>query len=264
MCFVHGSFRCVVVVPGEKLAGLQTPFLNRFEKHSLSYADMMHPYHRKVVLSLREWVESKCGKQEPCKVFVGYHSHETTLASLVLSQLPEPMEPPAQVLSDAIKRCRELLTATMNPEGRSMARQSSATAAKWHGVGSYLSHVATDPQSPIMSLVQTHSVVLDTTVTVDLLSSFATERSLEQRLSQFWESEANLFVMQIDLVHDRDKVWHVKHVLEEAWVQRQSSSKSADEVAKRVCLVLSCPTSLADGTFPELHFMVGSWRMVTV
>ena len=112
MCFVHDSFRCVVIVPGEKLSGHQTPFLNRFEKHSLSYGDMMQPYHRKVALLLREWVESRCGKDEPGAIFLGYRGHETTLASLVLSQLPEALEPPAEVISvlimsDDIPRSRK-------------------------------------------------------------------------------------------------------------------------------------------------------------
>eukprot|EP01047_Picozoa_sp_COSAG01_P104958 COSAG01_NODE_34221_length_551_cov_0.964602_2_plen_102_part_01 len=58
MCHVADDFRCIVLMDKSKVTSADPPFLNRFEKQSISYADVLEdrPETMKLVHKLREWV----------------------------------------------------------------------------------------------------------------------------------------------------------------------------------------------------------------
>lgn len=56
-CFVHPSFNCLVYVKEEKLAEVDPPFLNRFEKHCLNIASLLSEPEISLIRELENWIE---------------------------------------------------------------------------------------------------------------------------------------------------------------------------------------------------------------
>lgn len=93
MCYVHDSFRCIVVVDFSQVSRLDPPFLNRFEKQVLTYENILTGRRREAVQILKSWCEQMSGvtstNSDDFKVndlFAGFH--EDTLPSLVLHHQP--------------------------------------------------------------------------------------------------------------------------------------------------------------------------------
>jgi len=96
MCYVHDSFRCIVVVDFNQVSRLDPPFLNRFEKQVLTYENILTGRRREAVKILKSWCEEMAGlttnselSDDVFKVndlFAGFH--EDTLPSLVLHHQP--------------------------------------------------------------------------------------------------------------------------------------------------------------------------------
>lgn len=93
MCYVHDSFRCIVVVDQSQIQSLDPPFLNRFEKQVLTWEAMLTVQQKKYVELLEKWVKSMACRFGDdwnvevlsfCKsdLFANYSAD--TLASLVL------------------------------------------------------------------------------------------------------------------------------------------------------------------------------------
>lgn len=93
MCYVHDSFRCIVVVDVDQIPAMDPPFLNRFEKQVFTYESILDETRMRAVQSVRLWAhelatmscsgsyhhESQIIEQE---VFAGYH--EDSVPSLVM------------------------------------------------------------------------------------------------------------------------------------------------------------------------------------
>ncbi|XP_033637454.1 uncharacterized protein LOC117298354 [Asterias rubens] len=98
MCQVHQDFRCIVVIDQQNVDYSDPPLLNRFEKQTLTFMDVVNDQQKAVIASLRKWVEdiSTIPNMQftPKQAFLGYHND--TLPSIVFSQCrdvkPEDME----------------------------------------------------------------------------------------------------------------------------------------------------------------------------
>lgn len=94
MCYVHDSFRCIVVVDFSQVSRLDPPFLNRFEKQVLTYENILTGRLREAVQILKSWCEQMAGVNsdafEVNDLFAGFH--EDTLPSLVLHHHPGDSE----------------------------------------------------------------------------------------------------------------------------------------------------------------------------
>ena len=92
MCYVHDSFRCIVVVDSSQVSRLDPPFLNRFEKQVLTYENILTRNQKEAVQILKSWCGQLAGLSTKSKksnnafklddLFAGFH--EDTLPSLVL------------------------------------------------------------------------------------------------------------------------------------------------------------------------------------
>lgn len=92
MCYVHDTFRCIVVVDFDQIPHLDPPFLNRFEKQVLTYDSMLEEPQRRAVQILKTWCEQMAGVSTDSEssndlfkisdMFAGFH--KDTLPSLVL------------------------------------------------------------------------------------------------------------------------------------------------------------------------------------
>jgi len=102
MCYVHDSFRCIVVVEFSQVSHLDPPFLNRFEKQVLTYENILTGLQKEAVEILKSWCEHLAGLTPNSEhsndetvfkvhdLFAGFH--EDTLPSLVLHYLPAEPE----------------------------------------------------------------------------------------------------------------------------------------------------------------------------
>ena len=95
MCYVHDTFRCIVVVDFDQIPRLDPPFLNRFEKQVLTYDSMLEEPQRRAVQNLKTWCEQMAGVSTDSEssnhdlfkisdMFAGFH--KDTLPSLVLHE----------------------------------------------------------------------------------------------------------------------------------------------------------------------------------
>lgn len=90
MCYVHENFRCIVVVEESQIPNMDPPFLNRFEKQSLTYERILNETQRNAVEYIRGWAHklasmgcNKGNEEFPeCQVFSGYY--QDSVPSLVM------------------------------------------------------------------------------------------------------------------------------------------------------------------------------------
>ncbi len=118
-CLVKENFKVIVVVdPYDAYFRLSPPFLNRFEKHTLDYIDVLDGRDQKDILTeLISWVVDLCKqvtlsiKQpfQPQQLFFGYHRQ--FIASLVASVVPQ------KGVKETIEECKSALQRMIKPEG---------------------------------------------------------------------------------------------------------------------------------------------------
>lgn len=250
MCHVHDSFRCIVIVNEEKLASQKPPFLNRFEKHAVDYQDILLPSHGQVLEMLEGWVAHIT--RNPSSVFPGYCS--STLQSLVLSAIDRSSsEMSRDELEAALRRCQNKLAwaaseslavlqaSAPGKELESVAVQTSLSSQPCNNLMEYL--LATDNEQPhVLSMVTTMTDAMETIGLagklyghVNQLSTFDSEGSLKQQLDKFWEDGSlHIYVLQVDMSCDADKLALVTLLIEECWLSRASKSRHQ----RRACLIL--------------------------
>eukprot|EP01091_Cochliopodium_minus_P008744 TRINITY_DN2031_c0_g1_i6.p1 TRINITY_DN2031_c0_g1~~TRINITY_DN2031_c0_g1_i6.p1 ORF type:complete len:3279 (+),score=1032.07 TRINITY_DN2031_c0_g1_i6:1369-11205(+) len=88
LCYVHNDFRVIVIVQEDKFKELDSPFLSRFEKHFLSYDDIISPQQTNLIQRINGWIEdvSTCYFGEISErynqCFIGFN--EDTVNTLVI------------------------------------------------------------------------------------------------------------------------------------------------------------------------------------
>eukprot|EP00899_Mesostigma_viride_P023399 jgi/Mesvir1/4243/Mv22211-RA.1 len=169
LCAVHERFRCVVLLSRERVAQADPPFLNRFEKHLVTYESMLEqrPVAAEVLARLREWVAAACCLQRefdlplgsgvlvapawsagsrptqrkepsasfgPSDMFPGFD--EDTLPSLVIHLASEGSGVEAPALK-MLERCKQLLMGVAAVDGilrlshSELARRNPSEARAW-------------------------------------------------------------------------------------------------------------------------------------
>ena len=85
MCQVHQDFRCIVIIDQQNVDYSDPPLLNRFEKQTLTFMDIVSDQQKLAIDCLRKWVDDIATidniQFSPSQAFLGYHSD--TLPSLV-------------------------------------------------------------------------------------------------------------------------------------------------------------------------------------
>eukprot|EP00035_Acanthoeca_spectabilis_P019342 m.420116 g.420116 ORF g.420116 m.420116 type:complete len:4951 (+) comp16844_c0_seq9:156-15008(+) len=64
MCFVHDSFRCIVIVDQVELLQQDPPFINRFEKQVLCFVDALTEQTLEAQRKLRRWAQRCCPSEQ--------------------------------------------------------------------------------------------------------------------------------------------------------------------------------------------------------
>lgn len=56
-CFVHPSFNCIVNIMEDRLKEVDPPFLNRFEKHYLTFNQFLSSDENQIIAELESWID---------------------------------------------------------------------------------------------------------------------------------------------------------------------------------------------------------------
>eukprot|EP01050_Picozoa_sp_SAG11_P006049 SAG11_NODE_455_length_9324_cov_2.103415_2_plen_322_part_00 len=265
MCHVHDTFRCVVLLDDDELAHAAPPFLNRFEKHSLNYIDILADHHHTMLHDLTQWMHDLFGSAiidsktfEPASVFMCYNDNRS-LPSLVLLAMPlVHMERPSrEAVALAFTTCQEKLAWTLTRDAfDKLAQSCNQNAIKFCDLYRSQSHsdlVAfasfVQSQNVPKSIVATHSDLAEGTQAaaqlkksdsmaecVDInLAAFSSARALGLELASFLRDvrNANLF-LHIDVAHGSINLPLTMLTIDQCLELKTDAST----IAKHVCVIL--------------------------
>ncbi|KAH3743879.1 E3 ubiquitin-protein ligase RNF213 [Pelomyxa schiedti] len=249
MCFVHDSFRCIVLTEEQTLPFSDPPFLNRFEKQVLTYEEVLTEVQKRHLQELITWSKeiSKLPQHPEFSVedlFLGWN--RDVLCSLILSIHGED-----QAILDTLKSSlTQLATAsgvmrTVKSQGAShfsslkdlyFKKQSHInlkSALEWH--------IQNSPKGCKLEVLTFSPINCDIalelnglmTFHLETLGIFKSERELRQKIQVFFESEANLLVIQCNASEpmDVDNMHLLRLAIDQSHATQQSTPK-------HVCVVV--------------------------
>ena len=293
MCQVHDGFRCIVLIDQGRVDYTDPPFLNRFEKQMLRFADVLTLEQREVINSLKDWVrdissipglESHFHKDD---MFIGFN--EDTLPSLVLHNSQNPK----RGKYDILEQCKQDLMLVASPDGvvRSLDSVLSRTRMDevqllyksyfrtplHNGLEEYLRHTLSElpsnqERNGVALLVMTHdNINVDVSQCLDgfvkcqteKLSAFKSEKQLTKQLQRFWTSDDALLVLQCKPELDAPHMLLAKSVIQQQ--RREYIQESSRSQVKHVCIVIHVQRERKDDQGRRWQFSFQSgWNQITL
>ena len=123
---VHPDFRCIVLVDEQNVDFQNPPFLNRFEKQTLRFSDILTDDQVETIGSLRRWIDDICFVEgyrfSEEDMFLGWHSD--TLPSLVYHRSKDHDLPSDITPAELALRCRDDLMKVACPDAVLRASKS--------------------------------------------------------------------------------------------------------------------------------------------
>ncbi|XP_060594281.1 uncharacterized protein LOC132748683 [Ruditapes philippinarum] len=245
-CHVAESFGCIVLIDENKVNYSDPPFLNRFEKQVLSFADVMHSQEIKVVEELDRWMEQI--SQIEGTPFTKYSAmpfySEELISSLVLYMKRRDEE----FNLTFIEKCKEELLWIIRPEvivrlpvvddfhiqKSSLQIRSDYFHLPLHkGIGNLIHFQKNTDSNSNMTVVFTNSNI-HTNITDELanwnfqrekLGAFKSEKQLSIKLQQFWQSDKQLLLIHCSAQEDDKHVMLTKSLIEKYRSEYIESSK---------------------------------------
>ena len=128
MCEVHQDFRCIVLVDEKKVDYQNPPFLNRFEKQTLRFSDILTDHQIKSISCIRQWMDDICSVEgyqfSKHDMFLGLHSD--TLPSLVYLRSSKDQDLSCDVTPEELaERCKSDLIKVACPDAVLRASKST-------------------------------------------------------------------------------------------------------------------------------------------
>lgn len=244
-CRVHPKFKAVVIVDSQAIRSskIPPPLLNRMEKQTLDFNDLLSGEDRKMEQILYQWCQ-QYAKQDPGKVFLGFH--RDNLSAMLLHFKSAERE----------KQIRECLLMTVTPESVILAHANGDKNC-FHSyfneqphdcLANFVDHFLQG--SLVQSLVMTQSsssVSLERLLpkikfTCIKLHTFDTEFDFSVALQKFFSSPSSLLLLQINLAQvSKQRVLHAKYVVSKM-LQNQPNKKGM--------FVVHMSTTVTDFYFP--------------
>ncbi|XP_033637667.1 uncharacterized protein LOC117298493 [Asterias rubens] len=300
MCQVHQDFRCIVVIDQQNVDYSDPPLLNRFEKQTLTFMDVVNDQQKAVIASLRKWVEdiSTIPNMQftPKQAFLGYHND--TLPSLVFSHCRD-VKPEEMEVDKIVQLCKHDLVKIAPPDAVLRSSKSNLAVDEVHefqdqylklplngGLRHYLklllemkdrAQAASVEYSlhdnPLKLIVYTFSSIhtdLRTCLAdmpsfqVEKLSKFTSERQLTAALQHFTGSNDEFFILQCKTSLD------AKHMLlAKCLIDRWMAMYKRDEMyggVKHACIIVHVERDQVGmaSSFPwQFNFLCG-WQQVAL
>ncbi|KAK3605800.1 hypothetical protein CHS0354_002416 [Potamilus streckersoni] len=288
MCYVHDDFKCIVLVEESELDQSDPPFLNRFEKQSLQYSEILGDENEKVVLELEQWVSSVStvsGKHFSPRDIIPVFSKDM-IPSLVLhvcSQIPSE----CQTIQGKMKACKLTLLKVLKPEaiarlgitdyGKTCSneeveelKQSYFRMPIHEGLEHFLeSEIGTNTDGVgKMIIVFTNSnihtdlkkMIPGFKCQIEKLGAFKSEKQLTMQMEQFWHSSSKeLLFLQCKADIDGAHILLSKSIIEKLqaeYIRRNSKDP------KHVCVIVHLGRRAEEAkTVPQIDFLA-KWRLV--
>jgi len=279
-CHVAEHFRCIVLVESKRLNMMDPPFLNRFEKQSLSIRDIMTCDDSKLMHQLNDHVQRMSliqGTQFSEQDVFPYINDELLASLAILSSQTDT--------EDRFTFCQKKLLWFIKPDAliRLHRARDSSIRTKCHelqheyfllpvhsGLRSFIDTQKNDLQSNHLTIIYTYSNVhtrIDTeleglSVQTEKINTFKSERQLSARLTHFWEdTQTEVLIVQCHAVDDAPHILLTKTLIQQA---RVSAASKRDVSNKRVYYIihLSCRGSGTVG-LEQLNFL-SRWDLVTM
>ncbi|XP_071798757.1 uncharacterized protein [Asterias amurensis] len=275
MCQVNEDFRCIVVIDQQNVDYSDPPLLNRFEKQTLTFMDVVNDQQKTVIASLQKWVGdiSTIPNMQftPKQTLLGYHSD--TIPSLVYSHCRD-VEPDEEMEVDQfVQLCKNDLVKITPPDA--VLRSSKSNCASDEVIsfqhqylklpvngglrhylelllsnelkGTSMTAVVGDSLqgSSLKLIVYTFSSIhtdLRTCLAdmpsfqVEKLSKFKSERQLSAALQRFNKSKDELFILQCKTSLDAKHMLLAKCLIDR-WMAKYKREEMYGGV-KHACIIV--------------------------
>ncbi|KAL3853050.1 hypothetical protein ACJMK2_016633 [Sinanodonta woodiana] len=288
MCYVHDDFKCIVLVEESELDHSDPPFLNRFEKQSLQYSEILGDENQKVVSELEHWVASVssiAGKHFTPEDIIPIYSKDM-IPSLVLHVSSKPHSD-SQTLQRKIEACKVTLLPVMKPEaivrldvsnyGKTCSdeeleevKQSYFQMPIHEGLEHFLeSEIVTCTEGVgKMITVFTNSnihtdlkkIVPGFKCQIEKLGAFKSEKQLTMQMEQFWHSsDKQILFLQCKADTDGTHILLSKSIIEKLHAE-YNVRNSKDP--KHVCVIVHLGRSAEEAKIvPQIDFLA-KWKLV--
>ncbi|KAL3859944.1 hypothetical protein ACJMK2_010123 [Sinanodonta woodiana] len=290
LCHVHEEFRCIVIVEENKLHHADPPFLNRFEKHNLKFADVLSQGEVNVIKHLESIVEKMTGIQmrhfKPDDVFPIFGPD--MIPSLVHKCYIEMDASESDDIFDEMSaRCFEKLLWIMKPEaavrlpitdyGRDNETDVKEILDDYFklpihdGLQNLLkTEISQHSEKCTMFMIFTNSNIHTSVASLlpdipcqsEKLGSFKSEKQMTLRIQQFLsDPEMLLLVLQCRPSDDGTQILLARNTIERL---QKEYLKEINASIKHVCMIMHMDR-MESGTksLPQINFLT-SWKLIMV
>ena len=294
MCQVHDGFRCIVMKDRGDVDFTDAPFLNRFEKQSLHFEEVMSPIQKTACEQLTSWAMDVSTTTDSSLIFdekdmfVGFNAD--TIPSLVLHHGHDKEKP----FEELISKCKDDLVLTATPDGilRSLKSRLAEKTDEVEGVSDdYLrrhghqgftrcvqelvTQNSDEMKGGLKLVVLTHSSVYQVVPVLSMpcetktLSRFRTQREFSNYVKSFWmESSASMMILQCTPEVNGRHLPLVQNIIEQhraEFLKCSTEQRSSPPVEKHVCLILHIRKELAG--IQNVNIVpkgMKDWQLVTI
>lgn len=284
MCHVHDDFKCIVLVEESKLDYSDPPFLNRFEKQQFRFEDMMDTKAINNRDNLVKFSSDLC-KIEDCSfkpenAFALFG--ENLISSLVLKVQKEVNDE-----EEIIKKCQSHLLWIIAPEAMIRVRDTVLWKKQPNRVKKleqeYLSlpihnglltlleffnssncqenEEVTELQSDTsLVVIFTHEHqslhIQSSSFKMERLRNFKSEKQLNQKVQDFFDSDSNQFLLHCDAAEDVGHILLAKTIIE-------NCKRNAKNMIERKSVCIICHLDRQEfkrETVTQITFLSG-WKL---
>ncbi|PKY15764.1 hypothetical protein RhiirB3_428014 [Rhizophagus irregularis] len=300
LIYVSPNFKCILVMDEKNLASVESSFLSRFEKQTMSINDILNDRQKSLVESLKDWskrmttyvganpVTKLLNKFTHKDLFIGFDKDET-LQSLVIDITKNN---PEAENSEILENCKECLVAIASSDGIIRAEQSVLgrdEADRWKhlyyykqnhdSIYDYFSTLFN--QERLLTDSERHLVIVNTfssiftdvkcclqglvTCQVDTLSAFKTEAQFSNWVKHFWlKSTDNMLILQCDVTTVNTRcIKLAKFIIEQFRNEYMAKEDHMEQEKpmKHACIILHIHRN-RELTL-SFNFMCG-WKQITI
>ena len=229
-CLVHENFHCIIFMEKSRMDLQDPPFLNRFEKHFLSFEDILNRRQQEILGSLEEWITQVTTIQnnQPLitinHIFINYSKDKLGLLVLEYSEANEGNSSDQAIL----EQCKYELISLATPDLLVIASLSEVDKKEWDNLYNIYSQTHTQALGNILSNPEYMKSIIFTYsqsfpedyshiegIKHRIMGNYKRETDLKRELNEFFASKDQVFIMEIDLGSESTHLSYFKYHITE-------------------------------------------------
>ena len=246
-CLVHENFHCIIFMEKNRMDKQDPPFLNRFEKHFLSFEDILTRKQLMIVEDLEEWIRQITTSTDEKQtyittnhIFINYNKDK--LGLLVLENSETMLEATSE---EILSRCKYELIALATPDFLVISALSGIDELEWHKLyGLYCDTHSETFKDVLKSLYQVdeHSKnIIVFTYSHNLpdyfvrqsgdikhrnMTNYKREADVKRETNEFFASKTErIFILEIELSSEYMHLSHFKYLAEQLIAESEDPTK---------------------------------------